>query len=75
MSDDHPDKPAEPGEGAKPGPDMAELMFKLAEIRRSVPDADDTGRRLLKQGIILVVFLAVIILLPMLFSGSCNPAR
>ncbi len=75
MPDDHPEKPAGQGEARKPGPDMAELMFKLAEIRRSVPDVEEPGHRLLKYTIILVAFLSVIILLPMLFSGSCNPAR
>lgn len=61
-------------EGEPPKRDLTELMFRLAEIRKSVPDADDTGRKLLKNAIVLAFFLAMLVLMPMLFSGSCNPA-
>ncbi len=66
------EKPEE--EGGQPGkPDMAELMLKLAEIRRSTRDSGDTSGRLVRHAVALALFLAAAALLPMLFARSCNP--
>ncbi|HNZ02551.1 MAG TPA: hypothetical protein PKK50_00255 [Myxococcota bacterium] len=80
MAEDDADSRDEEGGGdGKPEPsgqmtpEMAELMLKLAEIRRSVSDSDETRKRLLKQIAVILFFMAAVLLLPLVFTGSCQP--
>jgi len=64
------DAPGSPGPG-KPNLDL--LMIRLAEIRASVPD-DYENKKLARLAVEGIMVLTILVIVPLLIGGSCNPA-